>query len=127
MAWIQIRLNATAATAEIIGDHLVETGAVSVTFVDAQDTPVFEPAPGETRLWGDTDVVGLYDAITEMAPVIERLKQVPELASQMIYKVEALEDKDWEREWMDHFHPMKFGHRLWICPSWREAPEPDAV
>ncbi|MFI3247474.1 MAG: 50S ribosomal protein L11 methyltransferase, partial [Ferrimonas sp.] len=40
---------------------------------------------------------------------------------------EALEDKDWEREWMDHFHPMKFGHRLWICPSWREAPEPDAV
>ncbi len=28
---------------------------------------------------------------------------------------------------MDNFHPMRFGQRLWICPSWREAPEPDAV
>ena len=28
---------------------------------------------------------------------------------------------------MDNFHPMKFGQRLWICPSWREVPEPNAV
>ncbi|MEI8632433.1 50S ribosomal protein L11 methyltransferase [Vibrio sp. PP-XX7] len=38
-----------------------------------------------------------------------------------------MEDKDWEREWMDNFHPMKFGQRLWVCPSWRDIPEPDAV
>lgn len=127
MAWIQIRLNATNDTAETISDALMELGAASVTFVDAQDTPVFEPLPGETRLWGDTDVIGLFDAVTEMAPVIDALKAMPELANQMTYKVEALEDKDWEREWMDNFHPMLFGRRLWICPSWREAPEPDAV
>ncbi len=127
MAWIQIRLNATNDTAETISDALMELGAASVTFVDAQDTPVFEPLPGETRLWGDTDVIGLFDAVTEMAPVIDALKAMPELANQMTYKVEALEDKDWEREWMDNFHPMQFGRRLWICPSWREAPEPDAV
>ncbi|MBY6187711.1 50S ribosomal protein L11 methyltransferase [Marinobacter hydrocarbonoclasticus] len=127
MAWIQIRLNANNETAETISDELMELGAASVTFVDAHDTPVFEPLPGETRLWGDTDVIGLFDAITDMAPVIEALKAMPELANQMTYKVEALEDKDWEREWMDNFHPMQFGRRLWICPSWREAPEPDAV
>ncbi|ADN74668.1 (LSU ribosomal protein L11P)-lysine N-methyltransferase [Ferrimonas balearica DSM 9799] len=127
MAWIQIRLNATNETAETISDELMELGAASVTFVDAQDTPVFEPLPGETRLWGDTDVIGLFDAVTDMAPVIDALKAMPELAQQMTYKVEALEDKDWEREWMDNFHPMQFGRRLWICPSWREAPEPDAV
>jgi ribosomal protein L11 methyltransferase len=28
---------------------------------------------------------------------------------------------------MDNFHPMKFGRRLWVCPSWREVPEPTAV
>ena len=28
---------------------------------------------------------------------------------------------------MDNFHPMKFGERLWICPSWHEVPEPEAV
>ncbi|GAA4881617.1 50S ribosomal protein L11 methyltransferase [Ferrimonas pelagia] len=127
MAWIQLRLNATAESADTISDTLMELGAASVTFLDAQDTPVFEPLPGETRLWGDTDVVGLFDAIVDMKPVIEQLKQLPELANQMTYKVEALEDKDWEREWMENFHPMQFGRRLWICPSWREAPEPDAV
>lgn len=128
MPWIQIKLNANAENAEAIGDMLMEeTGAVSVTFLDAQDTPVFEPLPGETRLWGDTDVVGLYDAETDMKFVLEMLKNSPLIAADFAYKVEQLEDKDWEREWMDNFHPMRFGRRLWICPSWREVPEPDAV
>ena len=43
------------------------------------------------------------------------------------YKIEQIEDKDWEREWMDNFHPMQFGQRLWICPSWREVPDQNAV
>ena len=42
-------------------------------------------------------------------------------------KIEQIEDKDWEREWMDNFHPMQFGQRLWICPSWREVPDQNAV
>ncbi|HAS21637.1 MAG TPA: 50S ribosomal protein L11 methyltransferase, partial [Idiomarina loihiensis] len=33
----------------------------------------------------------------------------------------------WEREWMDNFHPIQFGENLWICPSWREIPKPEAV
>jgi len=128
MPWIQIKLNATAENAEAIGDMLMEeTGALSVTFLDAQDTPVFEPLPGETRLWGDTDVIGLYDAETDMDFVLDMLKNSPLIAEDFAYKVEQLEDKDWEREWMENFHPMRFGRRLWICPSWREAPEPDAV
>ncbi|PSU31253.1 50S ribosomal protein L11 methyltransferase [Photobacterium lutimaris] len=128
MPWIQIKLNATAENAEAIGDMLMEeTGAVSVTFLDAQDTPVFEPLPGETRLWGDTDVIGLYDAETDMKFVLEMLKNSPLIADDFAHKIEQLEDKDWEREWMDNFHPMRFGRRLWICPSWREVPEPDAV
>ncbi len=28
---------------------------------------------------------------------------------------------------MDNFHPIQFGERLWICPSWRDIPDPDAV
>ncbi|WP_333706490.1 50S ribosomal protein L11 methyltransferase [Vibrio hepatarius] len=128
MPWIQIKLNATNENAESIGDMLMEeTGALSVTFLDAQDTPVFEPLPGETRLWGDTDILALYDAETDSNLVIEQIKASNMLAEGFAYKVEQLEDKDWEREWMENFHPMKFGERLWICPSWREVPEPDAI
>ncbi|WP_087026776.1 50S ribosomal protein L11 methyltransferase [Thaumasiovibrio subtropicus] len=128
MPWIQLKLNATADNAEAIGDMLMEeSGALSVTFLDAQDTPVFEPLPGETRLWGDTDIVGLYDAESDMEWVVAQLKASPLLASDFAYKVEQLEDKDWEREWMDNFHPMRFGQRLWICPSWRDVPDENAV
>ncbi|MDX7988979.1 50S ribosomal protein L11 methyltransferase [Xenorhabdus sp. 12] len=127
MPWIQLRLNTTGQQAEALGDELVESGAVSVTFQDSHDTPIFEPLPGETRLWGDTDVIGLYDAEMDMKAVVSQLEQVPQLGKGFIHKIEQLEDKDWEREWMDNFHPMRFGNRLWICPSWREVPEPDAV
>jgi ribosomal protein L11 methyltransferase len=43
------------------------------------------------------------------------------------HELEKIEDQDWERSWMDNFHPMRFGERLWIVPSWHAAPEPDAV
>ncbi|MFH4634748.1 50S ribosomal protein L11 methyltransferase [Vibrio alginolyticus] len=128
MPWIQIKLNATNENAEQIGDMLMEeTGALSVTFLDAQDTPVFEPLPGETRLWGDTDILALYDAEEDTNFIIDQIKASNMLADNFAYKVEQLEDKDWEREWMENFHPMKFGERLWICPSWRDIPDPDAV
>ncbi|MDD1783837.1 50S ribosomal protein L11 methyltransferase [Enterovibrio sp. ZSDZ35] len=128
MPWIQIKLNATAATAEAIGDVLMDdAGALSVTFLDAKDTPVFEPMPGETRLWGETDVVALYDAETDMDAVVAILKSNPLLGEAFTHKIEQLEDKDWERAWMDNFKPMRFGERLWVCPSWCDAPDPDAV
>ncbi len=127
MAWVQIRLNSTDKLAEQISDFLMEIGSVSVTFMDSQDTPIFEPLPGETRLWGNTDVVALFDAETDMAQIVEQLQQSGILAPDFAYKIEQIEDKDWEREWMDNFHPMQFGKRLWICPSWREIPDPNAV
>ncbi|MTD37860.1 50S ribosomal protein L11 methyltransferase [Erwinia sp. CPCC 100877] len=127
MPWIQLKINATGASAEELGDALMESGAVSVTFQDTHDTPVFEPLPGETRLWGDTDVIGLFDAECDMKAAVAQLEQHPLLGTNFHHKIEQLEDKDWEREWMDNFHPMRFGERLWICPSWREVPDENAV
>ncbi|WP_428944386.1 50S ribosomal protein L11 methyltransferase [Pantoea sp. FN060301] len=127
MPWIQMKINTTGAQAEDLGDALMENGAVSVTFQDTHDNPVFEPLPGETRLWGDTDVIALFDAETEMREVIAGLEPHPLLGPGFPHKIEQIEDKDWEREWMDNFHPMRFGQRLWICPSWRDVPDPDAV
>ena len=127
MPWIQLKLNTTGANAEELSDALMEAGSVSITFQDTHDTPVFEPLPGETRLWGDTDVIGLFDAETDMKEVVAILENHPLLGAGFAHKIEQLEDKDWEREWMDNFHPMQFGKRLWICPSWREVPDENAV
>ncbi|MGL4627446.1 MAG: 50S ribosomal protein L11 methyltransferase, partial [Plesiomonas shigelloides] len=86
MPWIQLKLNTTGAQAEAIGDVLMESGSVSITFMDSHDTPVFEPLPGETRLWGDTDVMALYDAETDMAAVIAQLQQSPLLGNDFVHK-----------------------------------------
>ncbi|WP_085300463.1 50S ribosomal protein L11 methyltransferase [Cognaticolwellia mytili] len=128
MPWIQLRLSADEETAEKYSDWLSACGAQAVTFIDAQDTPIYEPLPGdEVIYWNNTVVMGLYDASHDMDKVLNYLKSIHPDKSNMVYKLEQLEDKDWEREWMDNFHPMKFGQRLWICPSWRDVPDPTAV
>lgn len=128
MPWIQLRLSANEETAEKYSDWLSACGAQAVTFIDAKDTPIYEPLPGdEVIYWNNTVVMGLYDASHDMDKVLSYLKGIHPDKDKMAYKLEQLEDKDWEREWMDNFHPMKFGQRLWICPSWRDVPDPTAV
>jgi len=128
MPWIQLRLNADEETSEKYSDWLIACGAQAVTFIDAKDTPIYEPLPGdEVIYWSNTVVMGLFDASHDMDKAITYLQGIHPDKGEMHYRLEQLEDKDWEREWMDNFHPMKFGERLWICPSWLEVPEPDAV
>ena len=128
MPWIQLRLSADEETAEKYSDWLMACGSQAVTFIDAQDTPIYEPLPGdEVIYWHNTVVMGLFDASHDMDKAISYLQGIHPDKQAMKYKLEQLEDKDWEREWMDNFHPMKFGERLWICPSWRDVPDPEAV
>lgn len=127
MPWIQLRVNTTEEKAEQVSNMLMGWGAQAVSFVDAHDTPIYEPMPGEVIYWTNTIVVGLFDAEHPMAEVINQLQNVSFFKNNLEYKLEQLEDKDWEREWMDNFHPIKFGQRLWVCPSWRDIPDPSAV
>ncbi|MBV7317352.1 50S ribosomal protein L11 methyltransferase [Shewanella sp. NIFS-20-20] len=127
MAWIQLRIHTGKQEAELLSDLLMELGSVSITFEDGQDEPIFEPKLGETPLWSDTVVIALFDAAMDLAPIIDMLKTLPYLDDNFAHKVEQIEDKDWVREWMDNFHPIQFGERLWICPSWREVPDENAV
>ena len=47
-----------------------------------------------------------------MAEIVRLLKEAKYLDNNTAYKIEQIEDKDWEREWMDNFHPMQFGKRF---------------
>lgn len=125
MPWLQVRLAITPDQAAELEDQLLELGAVSVTFMDAEDQPIFEPDLGTTPLWQHTHVLALFEDGTDGNAVLAHLQlirgELPE------HHVERIEDQDWERSWMDNFKPLNFGQRLWIVPSWHEAPEPNAV
>lgn len=127
MAWQQLKISVKSEYAKSVGDVLSELEALAVTFVDAKDTPIYEPKPGEFLLWPDTQVIGLYDADADMQPIISTIKKMFESETRAEFILDQLEDKEWEREWMDTFHPMQFGDRVWICPSWCDVPQPDAV
>jgi ribosomal protein L11 methyltransferase len=127
MPWIQLTVAAPEKHAPLVGDMLQGNGALAVTYRDAQDNPIFEPPLGEVLYWQETLVTGLFPAETDLKPVLANLQKSRFFDDGFNYKTDQLEDKDWEREWMDNFHPIQFGERLWVCPSWREIPEPDAV
>lgn len=127
MAWVQIRFAIKSEYVDDISDLLMELGSASVTFTaNDPDEAVFELFPGDVKYWKASTVVGLFDAATEMNHIAEVLSEQAMFEGQFQFKVEQVEDKDWEREWMDNFHPIKFGQRLWVCPSWRDIPEPEA-
>jgi len=127
MAWIQFIFNSTPDAADHLSDLLSECGADAITFQDNADQPIYEPELGTTPLWSSTDVVALFDAETNPDSIISLLTNLLAPAPVPSYKIEAVEDKDWVREWMDNFHPINFGERLWICPSWHTPPNPDAI
>ena len=112
--WLQIELTATAATAEALADQLTAAGALAVSFEDEADDPVFEPAPGATTLWPRTVVVGLFAPATDAAAVLQAVQQALALSAPPACRMRRLQERDWVRVWMDRFHPMRFGARLWI-------------
>lgn len=131
MPWIQLSLEAGDQDPERLSDFFLSAGAQSVTFADAADQPIFEPDPGDTPLWTQTRVVALFDAQTTVSNVQLGLRKVFGAAAAERLRQSPLEDRDWERAWMDHFQPMRFGTHLWVCPTGMHLPEddddPDAV
>jgi len=126
MPWLQLKLASTPDAAQRLSDLLSDAGALAVTLQDAADQPLYEPPPGATPLWSQTWVTGLFDADADLQAVLADLRNT--LGGQDLpHVISPLEDKDWEREWMDNYHPMRFGARLWICPSWHQPPDVDAV
>lgn len=126
MPWLQLTLIIERDAADPLEDLLLASGAASVTLEDNADQPILEPALGETPLWDQVRLTGLYDAEVDTGLISERLTQawgeaLPE------HRWEQLEDKDWEREWMSHYQAIRCGERLWICPSWQAPPEPDKI
>lgn len=126
MPWLQVRLAISPEQAETYEDALLEVGAVSVTFMDAEDQPIFEPELNTTPLWSHTHLLALFEADTDAEHVLAHLRLLTD-AELPEHMSEVIEDQDWERSWMDNFQPMRFGQRLWIVPSWHAAPEPEAV
>jgi ribosomal protein L11 methyltransferase len=110
-----------------VEDIFIRLGASSVTLSDAGDDPVLEPGPGEIPLWSQTRITGLFPGDADMDVFREGLLRALGVAVLPDNRVEELADRAWEREWLKDFSAMRFGERLWICPSGSDVDEDEAV
>jgi ribosomal protein L11 methyltransferase len=124
--WLQFTANVDESVAEQVSDAFIELGALSVSFEDAGDQPLYEPLPGETPLWELTRIVALFDEDAVNDHIYRALNSIFPGKLQN-WGCVTVEDRVWERVWMEHFHPMKFGQRLWVIPTGFDYPEGDVV
>lgn len=127
MSWLELKIDAHAQHTASIEEALLAAGALSVTLSDAHDEPLYEPVLGTTPLWSTTCVTGLFEVGMDCHRLLADMARRFGSAAIVKSRIDPLADQPWERAWMDHFAPMQFGERVWICPSWCPAPNPDAV
>ena len=125
--WLQLTLETIQHSSEQLENALLQAGAIAVILQDAGDQPVLEPPPGETPLWPHSRVTGLFDAQTDIEVVKRLLRRALGDGALSECRLERLEERDWVRAWLDDFHSMRFGKRLWVCPTSQTPPEPMAV
>jgi ribosomal protein L11 methyltransferase len=133
MTFYEIEFPLAALSSEAVEAALLEIGASSITFVDRGDEPVLEPKPGEVRLWSDTLVRALFQespdpGSLDAARNLDRLATVLGPHITHTARVRPVENREWERVWLTDWKSMRFGRRLWVCPTAAELPDdPDAV
>jgi ribosomal protein L11 methyltransferase len=120
MAWQQLICQLESKHLPLLESLLEEHDALSITYEDAEDHPIFEPKPGEMPLWDTTIIKALFESDQNLDPLLE---QIPQLSDIHRFYLEQLDDQPWERAWLEHFKPICFGNGLWISPHNQSVPD----
>lgn len=128
MNWLQLHITVPQAQVELTETLLLSLGAVSVTLDDAEDQALLEPLPGETPLWDQVIVTGIFqqdeNEPIDVQPLLNFIQlNLPNAPT----RHETIEDQAWERAWMDYYEPIEISEHFWIVPEWLEPPNPQAV
>lgn len=128
MPYQQITINVNDAVAERLADALMEHGALSAAIEDAyagtqNEQAIFgEPGMPAEQIWQQSKVIALFGEHDEAAAIIQIAAQECGLKD-LAYTGETIEDQDWVRLTQSQFDPIRISDRLWITPSWHEAPK----
>jgi len=126
--WIEVCISVARDEAGAAEQALEALGALSITLTDDADHPVLEPGPGQTPLWPTVQLRGLFEGDAERSCIIDGLRELKAAQRPGNLRFREVGDRDWARAWMDRFHPMRFGRRLWIVPGGMASPDDaDAV
>jgi len=132
MAWQRISLVVEGTHAEALADALEARGAIATDIVDAdagtpEESAVFAEPGADAPLWSRCRVSALFPERHDASRATGEALAQAGAGTLEAASLDRLEDADWVRETQRQFEPIRAGRRLWIVPTWHEAPEPDAV
>lgn len=133
MAWQALKITANAHTAEILGDALMELGALSVSIEDAhagtpEEQEIFgEPGEPPAGVWQDALINALFEADADLSAILAEAAAAAGLSSIPGFEIETVAEQDWVRQTQAQFAPIPISPRLWIVPTWHESPDNSAI
>jgi len=133
MPWQSVRILVDSNQAEPLSDALMEAGALSVSLEDADagtadETPLFgEPDHPTAELWPHSIAVVLLDEDADVAETLAAAAQQAGVPMPADYTVETVAEQDWVRLTQSQFDPIPISPRLWIVPTWHDAPDSCAI
>ena len=130
----EITLLVNDREAEVLGDALMDAGALSVCIEDADaDTPDEQPLYGEPGLeptklaWKNSLLKVLveddFDYGLDVAIAVKALN----IKEPQVISDKPVENADWVRITQAQFQPVRVSDRLWIVPTWHEPPAGDTA
>ena len=132
VAWVNLKIQASASYADIISDALIELGALSSSIEDAylnsenEEALFGEPNIPSNTLWQNNTIESLFDDSVSVNTIIDELKTITGL-SQIDYTIESVEEQNWVSLTQSQFEPISILNKLWIVPSWHTSPDPNAM
>ena len=140
MSYRELVFTVPAEIAEPLGDALLEVGALSVTVEDDaaggyDENPLYgEPGLSpEVQAWDRSSVTALFNPEIDDSDAVnfipELLASLQEAGFHLLSPQEKIvEEQDWVRLTQSQFAPIQIGERIWVVPSWHEAPtDPNAI
>lgn len=134
MSWTEIVIEAPRDHAEQLSDALMEAGALSVSVEDADEgtdaeRPLFgEPGmEPEQQAWEHSRVVALTDADCDASALVSAACEQCGITQILPFSLRSVAEQDWVRVTQSQFDPIHIGQKIWVVPSWHDAPEPGAL
>ena len=132
MPFLQVNIVVPSSHAELLSDELMEVGALSTAIEDAyagtdKEQPIFdEPNEPSAEIWEQSLIIAMFDADTDVDAAVallpDNMRPVKEA-----YTVTSVADQDWVKLTQSQFDPIHVSERLWITPTWHEAPTDGSI
>lgn len=140
MKFDELTIHTTTAGSEVVSGVLFGEGITCFSVDDPQDladllenqyVPVDYVEDGLLREDGDV-LVRVYLAQNEQGRIqqegiiagIEKLKAEDlDWLGSLEIELAVTDEKDWENNWKQYFHPLPIGERFLVVPSWEKAEE----